>query len=386
MTGTIARITTAPMADGDESKQVCRLDTSSCLFVHFPKIKGFHAMIKEEAHERLLRHTSQAPDSTWTDDDDADREKMVATPMPTVTFGGTVKLHGTNAAIGYRVAAASHGDKVETLWAQSRNRVLPLDKDNAGFAAFLNEHAEEALDLMRAQKLPHCVLFGEWCGSGCARGTAISNLTKRFMAFDLAKISTDEWGEVNSTWIKTLRDLPPVPRGGRFDRITNYPQFSISIDLGAGEDAQEELERITSEIDKHCPVAEALGSTGVGEGVVWREIGAATPLRFKTKGAAHRVTQKPRAAGLDPVVVKGYQDFAARVVTEARGQQGLSALAEAGEPLRRRSIGKFLAWVASDVMDEEEGMLEDNPSLQRAQVIRYIKKHAAKWFLEQIPV
>ncbi len=48
---------------------------------------------------------------------------------PIYTFVGTTKGHGTNAATCYQKAFGS-------FWAQSRNRILTLDKDNAGFAAF----------------------------------------------------------------------------------------------------------------------------------------------------------------------------------------------------------------------------------------------------------
>lgn len=43
---------------------------------------------------------------------------------PTLKFKGTVKLHGTNAGI------VNYGDRLEF---QSRERVLSLEEDNAGF-------------------------------------------------------------------------------------------------------------------------------------------------------------------------------------------------------------------------------------------------------------
>src|SRR5690349_16795997 len=45
-------------------------------------------------------------------------------PYPTITFEGTVKLHGTNAAI------VKYKDRTEY---QSRERVLDLQHDNQGF-------------------------------------------------------------------------------------------------------------------------------------------------------------------------------------------------------------------------------------------------------------
>ena len=51
-------------------------------------------------------------------------------PLPTLTFTGTVKVHGTNAAI-VRL-------KDGTIYAQSRSRIITPTSDNAGFAAFVH--------------------------------------------------------------------------------------------------------------------------------------------------------------------------------------------------------------------------------------------------------
>ena len=50
-------------------------------------------------------------------------------PLPIATFIGTVKVHGTNAGIGY-------DPETKTLWAQSRNHVLSEKSDNCGFHTF----------------------------------------------------------------------------------------------------------------------------------------------------------------------------------------------------------------------------------------------------------
>jgi hypothetical protein len=62
-------------------------------------------------------------------------------PMPVLRFKGTTKLHGTNAAVGYNPTT-------KELWAQSRERVITYEDDNAGFAAFVETNATRFLQTL----------------------------------------------------------------------------------------------------------------------------------------------------------------------------------------------------------------------------------------------
>ena len=100
---------------------------------------------------------------------------------------GTVKLHGTHADIVFD----STSDNIRL---QSRNqRDLQLDKDNCGFAAFVQAtKTKTLLDLRdriveRYHKLNpgteitgKVVLCGEWCGTGIQKKVALCNLPKFF--------------------------------------------------------------------------------------------------------------------------------------------------------------------------------------------------------------
>ncbi len=48
-------------------------------------------------------------------------------PLPELEFSGSVKLHGTNAAIGFTP---------DDVWFQSRENIVTYEKDNAGFATW----------------------------------------------------------------------------------------------------------------------------------------------------------------------------------------------------------------------------------------------------------
>ena len=93
-------------------------------------------------------------------------------PKPVIRFTGTVKLHGTNAAVGL------DGDGT---WYQSREQIITPEKDNAGFAKWANER-EEAFDGIMVQAVGSydtdedttnyntIILYGEWAGSGIGEG------------------------------------------------------------------------------------------------------------------------------------------------------------------------------------------------------------------------
>ena len=55
-------------------------------------------------------------------------------PKPVITFKGTVKLHGTNAGVSF--------NNIGRLWAQSRENIITVEKDNAGFAFFVESNKE----------------------------------------------------------------------------------------------------------------------------------------------------------------------------------------------------------------------------------------------------
>lgn len=98
------------------------------------------------------------------------------TAKPTIRFHGTVKLHGTNASIVLNSAGS--------LYAQSREQLIfpEKDKDNAGFAEFVDNSAEAFRAALAKTLLTYntvgfmnsteyeardahtVVVYGEWCG------------------------------------------------------------------------------------------------------------------------------------------------------------------------------------------------------------------------------
>lgn len=81
----------------------------------------------------------------------------------------TEKIDGTNAGISVE----------ETVRAASRNRWITPDKDNFGFARWVQENASELGELLGPG-----MHFGEWWGSGIQR--RYGQTTKRFSLFNVS--------------------------------------------------------------------------------------------------------------------------------------------------------------------------------------------------------
>ncbi len=140
----------------------------------------------------------------------------------------TEKIDGTNAGIhivpvegtvpevvDMVAQAAARGEKMQIAWgpdnqayqvaAQSRNRMIYSGKttDNAGFAAWVEEHATDLVELLGSG-----LHFGEWWGSGIQRGYGLPKGEKRFSLFNVdryAWLNVDNMDEDHPDMIFGLR-------------------------------------------------------------------------------------------------------------------------------------------------------------------------------------
>lgn len=88
----------------------------------------------------------------------------------------TEKIDGTNAQL--------YITEDGRIISGSRNRWLTIEKDNFGFAAWVEEHAEE---LFRLGPGRH---YGEWWGQGIQRGYGLDR--RRFSLFNVSRWQSDE--------------------------------------------------------------------------------------------------------------------------------------------------------------------------------------------------
>jgi len=304
--------------------------------------------------------------------------------MPTIRFYGTVKLHGTNSG----VCQNANGE----IWAQSRESIITINEDNAGFAFFV--HSKIALftewfkqirkrDASYADKI--ISIFGEWCGAGIQKGVAINGLPKMFVIFAI-KITSDIDDEKNIY----LDDSVFMPFKSEADNIYNvrmFKQFYIDIDFNRPDIAQNELVNYTISVENECPVGKYFGrdaSKGdcvVGEGIVWSANYKGCRYIFKTKGKKHSASKVKTVASVDVEKLNTIHEFIEYAVTENRMYQAIEQVFTTKASVACvEKTGDFIKWIISDIIKEEIDTLTKN-GIEPKTVYSHISTKARKWYM-----
>ncbi len=302
------------------------------------------------------------------------------TPIPTLTFVGTVKLHGTNAAVRF-----DDGKIV----AQSRERELTLDHDNAGFYRYALNHEDTFRELFQyiAESTgtghTNFTVFGEWCGGNIQSKIGLNQLEKHFVIFNVYDNLNDCY--IPRDWMMDLYDSSAIVTLHTHDiyLIMEIPSYEISVDFTRPEQVIEELERMTLAVEESCPWTEYRGKSGIGEGICW--VSATdindTGLWFKVKGLKHQGKSegKPKTLSADPVRVAAIRELIDVLLPEWRLEQGTAWLKENGHALDAKSTGQYLQWVMKDVLKEESDTIAAN-QYDWKELSGYLTTKARNWY------
>jgi hypothetical protein len=308
-------------------------------------------------------------------------------PKPVLTFKGTVKLHGTNAGVSY--------NSKDGLWAQSRENIITPEKDNAGFAFYVESHKDifnglmlhiaENEDINRNHNT--ISIYGEWCGGNIQKGVGISNLPKSFFIFGV-KITphteTEEELKANPAyWVdSTYLRAPEV----KIYNIDDYPTYSIEIDFNMPQLIQNELSELTIAVEEECPVAKAFGFSGIGEGIVWSCEFQNVVHRFKCKGELH--AGKSKVTTLKPVddeKLNKIINVVNQVTPTWRLEQMLSEtfdLINGGE-IDIKQLGSYIKAVINDIIKEETLLLSEN-GLEPKDIGKYVSETSRQYFFQRL--
>lgn len=315
----------------------------------------------------------------------SDNCKYHGEKKPVIVFNGTVKLHGTNAGIGYRL-------DTDFLWTQSRERVIVPGDDNAGFAAYVESHKEEFKDLLADICVMHnsveCMIYGEWAGGNIQSGVAIAALEKTFYVFKVCTLShydIDGNGEQVKAWAMVNLDSPWSFDIDGCKDIRDYTNYAIAIDFENPSLSQNRLVELTAEVENECPVAAAHGIKGIGEGIVWTAEFKGEELLFKTKGEKHSVSKVKTVAVLsdeDLARIADAKNATETFATEARLSQGITKLGEMGLQVEMKNLGTYLKWVAQDIQEEDGDIIEAS-MLDRKELMKNVTAKAKNYFMEK---
>jgi len=349
-------------------------------FISFSKIGQFRNVIND------IRHSA-----TYIGvDDDGNALYDNTTTLPTITFTGTVKLHGTNAGVAF----SNDGD----MWVQSRKNIITPTKDNAGFATFVHSVKDVFEKFNKTIRKNHnlndrtIVIFGEWCGGNIQKGVAISGLEKMFVIFAV-KVAEDVDSEgrvVDNAYYLPNEDWETLKSpNDRIYNINDYTQFSIDIDFENPKEAQSKMVEYVKEVEKECPVGKEFGrilgqDNTTGEGIVWVGWYNGNRYVFKTKGEKHSTSKVKTLAAVDVEKLKSINEFVDYAVTENRLNQAIEQVFTSSsiEP-NIKQTGDFLRWVVNDIIDEELDTLVKN-GLEPKDVNRDISKRARTWFMKYL--
>ena len=296
---------------------------------------------------------------------------------PTLTFKGTVKLHGTNASVCFN---SENG-----FWIQSRQNIITIKKDNAGFAFFAESHKVELCSLLDDLIDEHQIdteiytvsIYGEWAGKGVQKGVGISQLDKAFYVFGV-KVSKPQDEDFKSYWI----DSSNVRNAEcRIFNVEDYETYSIDVDFNMPQLVQNKFGEITEKVENECPISKAFGiDNGLGEGVVWSVEYKDSVHRFKVKGDKHSVTKVKKLASVDVEKLKTIQEFINYSVTENRFNQAIENVF-GKEDLDVKKMGDFIRWFVKDIVSEEMDTMVEN-RLEPKDVSKYISTEVREMFFK----
>lgn len=306
-----------------------------------------------------------------------DRAKWNGTPLPTLTFVGTCKLHGSNSA--YNVAPD------DSYVFQSRERELSIESDNAGFCMWGERNIDDlnkTIQNVRNQTgtKDRIVLFAEWAGGNIQKGVALNQLPKMFVIFNITLIDSEgKRTELSPDQISSV-----VHRTDDIKCIYDFKTWKINIDFNNPEAVQNQLVEWTLEVEKECPFGKAFGVSGVGEGIVWWN--RMTNLKFKTKGEKHsasKVKTLKEIAAVDIEKMNSIKELVDSALSENRLKQGLDKLGEMGLEIDVKNTSAFLRWISADVMREERDTIIAS-GFDVKEIMPVVSESAKKFWFETL--
>lgn len=275
---------------------------------------------------------------------------------PTVTFTGTVKLHGTNFAANF--------NEISGMWCQSRENIITSEKDNAGAAFFAESRKDVLQEFFYEIAVKHNIdlsyntitIYAEFAGSSIQKGVGICNLEKSLFPFAV-KVSPIQ-DETAAYWLENYDVITSTA-----DRIYDIREFgwvNIDIDFNYPELSQNKLQELTLKVEEQCPVAKHFGFEGIGEGYVWTAFINDTRHTFKTKGQLHSSSKVKTVASVDVEKVNSIKEFVEYSVTDSRFNQALENVFPNNEPIDIKKMGDLIRWVVNDIIKEEMDTLVKN--------------------------
>lgn len=302
---------------------------------------------------------------------------------PVVSYRAKIKLHGTNSAI----QCHSNGRVV----AQSRTRDISVEDDNRGFAKWVKDNEVKWQD-NKDNARSDVIIYGEWIGNNIQKGVAVSQIPNKSFAVFAARALEKGLPLKDHIYVdpdilqEMVADIPNA-------YVIPWYNDGIQIDWSkSSDDLNKDIEVINqwvAAIEANDPWVEAVFNIkGMGEGLVFypmsdEHIGYESfkNLCFKAKGEKHKNIKSAKPAQAETPTAEGVIQFVDMVLTNARLEQGVTAVA-GSLSFDMKLLGNFIKWIMADVEKETKDELVAS-NLEWKQVQKEISNRARLWYIEQ---
>ena len=340
--------------------------------IKYPSIEQFRSVVSN-----INRHYNYIG---LDENGDAIYDQTLSKPI--LKFTGTIKLHGTNAGVSY--------NGKDGLWAQSRSNIITPQRDNAGFAFFVESNKNIFEGMVREIALRESIcleknnitIYSEWVGKSIQKGVGISNLEKSCFIFGVKispfQVEEEEHAPV-AYWVDHLYLRSPEHR---IYNIGDYQTFEIDIDFNMPQLVQNELTEITMGVESECPISKEFGFPNtIGEGVVWSCDLKGVRHSFKIKGVKHSSSKVKTLASVDVEKLNSINEFVEYAVTKSRFDQALENVFPNNEPINIKKMGDVIRWVVTDVTKEEMDTMVKN-KLEPKDVNKFLSGRVREMFFK----
>lgn len=350
-------------------------------FKKYPSIGRFKDVLKDvnKKCKGKFSHLDIADDGTKT-------PVFKTAELPVLTFRGTVKLHGTNAAVAF--------DENGQMYAQSRTRILSLTADNHGFYAWAIGKKDVLFNaykhLYEKYNAENIYIYGEFCGGNIQGNVALMGIEKTFVVFGILVVSggVDKW--LSADDVGAFSD-----KSHNIHNVFEFETYCIDIDMSDPNSSANEIDAIRDAVDAVCPVGKALCSVSeitFGEGVVWRCMTEPfNTLAFKHKGENHKRSGKmPKSQKIKVVMsdeqTELFKKYIDTVLTVDRLAQGLEYLTENSLEIDRKNTGVYLKWIGEDIRKEHSDEIEEvvSAGIQFGELAKCVASMSKEFFFDKI--
>jgi hypothetical protein len=307
---------------------------------------------------------------------------------PTLTFQGTVKLHGTNAAVCFNTE--------DGLWVQSRENIITAEKDNAACAFNVETNKSSWLKIIDDLARTYAVdlskntisIYFEWTGKGIQKGVGISELEKTAFIFSQFKVSPYT-EETAAYWLPTCiqiggEQVNVSDIDNRIYNVLDFKTYSVEIDFNQPEKVQNQIINMTLEVEDTCPVARELGVVGIGEGIVFECFYEGERYIFKSKGEKHSKSRVKKLKPVDLEKLEKVDQCVEAICHDWRFEQGLTEVfgMDYENTLDRKKMGEYLKWVGQDTLKEESDLIV-KWGFEPKEVMNKVNLKAKEYFLSK---